>query len=170
DPISFGPERLNDFFFVKNGTVFHQFNHGAYGGTPKALFESQYKYVEQMKSSIRDWMDGATGYRQCMTLAKQRLAEIMHIPIQWPVTGPVSFINPITAALEANASSINIRIAIFSHISAYPPVILSVKELVELFHQYNISVIVDEAHALGNIEINIEDISNVDYYFTNSHK
>ncbi|CAF3978165.1 unnamed protein product [Rotaria sordida] len=105
-----------------------------------------------------------------MTLARQRLAEIMHIAIQWPVTGPESFINPITAALEANASTINIHIAIFSHISAYPSVILSVKELVELFHQYNISVIVDGAHALGNIEINVEDMSNVDYYFTNTHK
>ncbi|CAF3794435.1 unnamed protein product [Rotaria sordida] len=151
DPISFGSERLNDFFFVKNGTVFHQFNHGTYGGTPKALFESQYKYVEQMKSSIRDWMDGATGYRQ--------------------FTGPESFINPITAALEANASTINIRIAIFSHISAYPSVILSVKELVELFHQYNISVIVDGAHALGNIEINIEDIkSSVIFYVRHDHQ
>ncbi|CAF1451912.1 unnamed protein product, partial [Rotaria sordida] len=79
DPIPFGPERLNDFFFVKNGTVFHQFNHGAYGGTPKIVVESQYKYVEQMESSIRDWMNGETGYRQCITLAKQRLAEMMHI-------------------------------------------------------------------------------------------
>ena len=25
DPVPFGNERLNDFFFVKNGTVFHQF-------------------------------------------------------------------------------------------------------------------------------------------------
>jgi len=176
-------------------------------------------------------MNGATGYRQCITTAKQRLAEMMHIknasdtvlvdnaseginaiirnldpplgpsdyildlsiayapfkglyqwlssrygikilevPIQWPVTGPESFIKPITATLEANASSINIRIAIFSHISAYPAVILPVKQLVELFHQYNIPVIVDGAHALGNIEINISDMSNVDYYFTNTHK
>jgi hypothetical protein len=25
DPIPFGNERLNDFYFVKNGTIFHQF-------------------------------------------------------------------------------------------------------------------------------------------------
>ncbi|CAF1304248.1 unnamed protein product [Adineta steineri] len=231
DPIPFGNDRLNDFFFVKNGTIFHQFNHGAYGGTAKIVVESQYKYVEQMESSIREWMNGATGYRKCIISAKQRLAEMMNIkntsdtvlvdnaseginaiirnldpplgssdyildlstaygpfkglyqwlgsrygvktlevPIQWPVTGPESFIQPITAALEANASSINIRVAIFSHVSAYPAVILPVKQLVELFHRYNIPVIVDGAHALGNIEINIEDMSNVDYYFTNTHK
>ncbi|CAF0865032.1 unnamed protein product [Adineta ricciae] len=206
-------------------------NHGAYGGTAKVVVQSQYQYVEQMESSIREWMNGATGYRQCIKAAKQRLAAMMHIkntsdtvlvdnaseginvilrnldpplgssdyildlsiaygpfkglyqwlgsrygvktleiPIQWPLTGPESFIQPITAALKANASSLNIRIAIFSHISAYPAVILPIKELVELFHQYNIPVIIDGAHALGNIEINIEDMSNVDYYFTNTHK
>ncbi|CAF3268322.1 unnamed protein product [Rotaria socialis] len=231
DPIPFGNERLNDFFFVKNGTIFHQFNHGAYGGTPKIVVASQYTYVEQMESSIDAWMNRATGYRQCITSAKQRLSTMMNIknasdtvlvdnaseginviirnldpplgpsdyildlsiaygpfkglyqwlgsrygvkvlevPIQWPVTGPASFIDPITAALKANASTIKIRAAIFSHVSAYPAVILPVKELVELFHQYNIPVIVDGAHALGNIEINVEDMSDVDYYFTNTHK
>lgn len=176
-------------------------------------------------------MNGATGYRQCITSAKQQLATMMHIknasdtvlvdnaseginavirnldpplgpsdyildlsiaygpfkglyqwlssrygikilevPIIWPIKGPESIIAPIIAALEANASTINIRIAIISHISAYPAVILPVKEIVELFHRYNIPVIVDGAHALGNININIEDMSNVDYYFTNTHK
>jgi selenocysteine lyase/cysteine desulfurase len=176
-------------------------------------------------------MNGATGYRQCIAAAKQRLSELMHIksssdtvlvdnaseginaiirnlepplgpseyildlstaygpfkglyqwlgsrygvnvlevPIQWPVTGPESFIKPITAALEANASTLNIRIAIISHVSAYPAVILPVNQLVELFHRYNIPVIVDGAHALGNIEINIAAMSDVDYYFTNTHK
>ncbi len=96
--------------------------------------------------------------------------KVLEVPIQWPVTGPESFIKPITAALEANASTLNIRIAIISHVSAYPAVILPVNQLVELFHRYNIPVIVDGAHALGNIEINIADMSNVDYYFTNTHK
>jgi selenocysteine lyase/cysteine desulfurase len=94
----------------------------------------------------------------------------LEIPIHWPVTGPESFIEPITAALEANAASLNIRVAIFSHISAYPAVILPVKQLVALFHQYHIPVIVDAAHALGNIEIDIGDMSDVDYYFANTHK
>ena len=96
--------------------------------------------------------------------------QVYEIPIQWPITGPDSFLLPITAALQANASKLNIRIAIFSHVSAYPAVILPVKQLVELFHQYNIPVIVDGAHALGNIDIDIDDMSDVDYYFTNTHK
>jgi hercynylcysteine S-oxide lyase len=176
-------------------------------------------------------MNGAMGYRQCITSAKQRLSAMMNItntsdavlvdnaseginaiirnldpplgandtildlsiayapfkglyqwltsrygvrvfevPILWPITGPESFIGPIINALQMNASTLNIRVAIFSHVSAYPAVILPVKELVELFHRYQIPVIIDGAHALGNIPINIADMSQVDYYFTNTHK
>ncbi|CAF1587321.1 unnamed protein product [Didymodactylos carnosus] len=75
-----------------------------------------------------------------------------------------------TTALKANASTLNIRIAIISHVSAYPVVILPVNELVKLFHEYKIPVIVDGAHCIGNINVNIEKMSNVDYYFTNTHK
>ena len=95
---------------------------------------------------------------------------VFEIPILWPVTGPESFMNPIRDALQNNASKLNIRIAIISHVSAYPAVILPVKELISLFHRYEIPVIVDGAHALGNIPIDIGDMSDVDYYFTNTHK
>jgi selenocysteine lyase/cysteine desulfurase len=176
-------------------------------------------------------MTGAMGYRQCITLAKQRLAALMNIkntsdtvlvdnaseainaiirnldpplmstdtildlsiayapfkglyqwlssrygvhvleiPIQWPITGPESFVQPIVAALTNNASTLNIRIAILSHVSAYPAVILPIQQLITLFHRYRVPVIIDGAHALGNIPIDIDDMSNVDYYFTNTHK
>jgi cysteine sulfinate desulfinase/cysteine desulfurase-like protein len=68
--------------------------------------------------------------------------------------------------------------------------VLPVKQLVALLHTYNIPVIVDGAHAVGNVNINIDDMSNVDCegilafrllkplsevstsadYFTNLHK
>ena len=176
-------------------------------------------------------MNGADGYRQCITSAKQRLGAMMNIknasdtvlvdnaseginaiirnldpplgpndtiidlstaygpfkglyqwlstrygvqvfeiPIVWPVDGPNSFYRPILNALQTNASRMNIRVAIISHVSAYPAVVLPVKELVTLFHRYGIPVIVDGAHALGNVPINIADMSDVDYYFTNTHK
>jgi len=90
--------------------------------------------------------------------------------IVFPLTGPESFLVPVQQTLAMNASSINIRVAVISHISAYPAAILPVKELVELFHSYNIPVIVDGAHALGNIKIDIQNMGNPEYYFTNIHK
>ena len=84
--------------------------------------------------------------------------------------GSESFIDPTTSTLEANASTINICIVAISHASAYPAVILLVMQLEELCHLHKIPVIIDGAHALENIEIDIEDMSNFDHYFTNTHK
>ena len=80
--------------------------------------------------------------------------KILQIPITWPVTGDESFIVPVQSALaEAKQNGLNLRVAIISHISAYPSVILPVKQLVEAFHAYFIPVVIDGAHAMGNIPV-----------------
>ena len=75
------------------------------------------------------------------------------IPIMWPLTGDDSFTVPVANFLANNASTINIRCAVFSHISAYPSVLLPVAALTALFHQYNIPVIIDGAHALVTSDV-----------------
>jgi selenocysteine lyase/cysteine desulfurase len=82
------------------------------------------------------------------------------VPISWPVTSADSFLDPVRAVLAANASTLNIRVAVISHISAYPSVVLPVADLTTLFHSYGIPVIVDGAHALGNIAINVPSLGN----------
>jgi selenocysteine lyase/cysteine desulfurase len=97
----------------------------------------------------------------------------MTADIVFPVTGPESFIDPVRLVLESQVAAGtlgNIRIAVISHISAYPSVVLPVESLVSLFHEYNIPVVVDGAHALGNIEINLQKRGHLDYYFANAHK
>ena len=198
---------------------FTQFNHGAYGGTPIPVIKAQFEYVSTMESNLENWMNGATGYRQCIGAARQLLANITKVKdandtvlvdnateginvilrtlepplgpdqyifdlsteygpfvalykwlesrygtkvitadIGFPVIGTASFLDPVRAVLEANSSTLNIRIAVISHVASYPSVILPVRELVELFHQYGIPVVVDGAHALGNIDINLGDM------------
>ena len=93
------------------------------------------------------------------------------VNITWPVTGPESFIEPVRSALELAASlSLNIRVAVISHISAYPSVVLPVRELVDLLHSYGIPVVVDGAHALGNIPVDIMALGNPEVWFGNAHK
>ena len=92
------------------------------------------------------------------------------VPIQWPVTGPESFIDPVRATLEANASTLNIRVAVISQITAYPAVIVPVRALCNLFHAHGIPVIVDGAHALGNIAVDLQSMGDPDYAFWNIHK
>ena len=72
--------------------------------------------------------------------------------------------------LAANASSLNLRVAVISSISAYPAVSLPVKALVELFHSYGVPVIVDGAHSLGNVAVDLQQWGNPDFAFWNAHK
>lgn len=187
DPFGHGLRRF--FFFPEN---FTQLNHGAYGGTPRPVLESQYGYMQKMEQNINEFMNGATGYRACILEARNALSgmanapvndtvlvdnaseaindllrnfepplsadeyildlstgygpfqalyawlgerlgvQTLTVPIAWPVTGPESFVDPVRTALQSNASSINIRVAVISQISAYPAVTLPIKELVEV--------------------------------------
>ena len=95
---------------------------------------------------------------------------LLTVPIAWPVTGPESFTAPVASFLAANASLYNIRIAVISHISAYPSALLPVRELVTILHAHNIAVAVDGAHALGNIPFSVADMGDPEYYFANAHK
>lgn len=89
--------------------------------------------------------------------------------IDFPVSGDESFIGPVRALL-ANSTHLNIRVAIISQIAAYPCVTLPVKGLVDLFHSYNIPVVVDGAHALGNIPFDVQAMGDIDYGLWNLHK
>jgi kynureninase len=88
---------------------------------------------------------------------------------QWPVQGDSSFIEPLAAFLQANASSLNIRCCVISHISAYPSVVLPIAQLTRLLRSYNIVTIIDGAHAVGNIDIDVTSV-DPDYYLGNMHK
>lgn len=103
-------------------------------------------------------------------LGERQGVQVLQVPISWPVTSADSFLDPVRAVLAANASTLNIRVAVISHISAYPSVVLPVADLTTLFHSYGIPVIVDGAHALGNIAINVPSLGNPEYYLTNFHK
>jgi selenocysteine lyase/cysteine desulfurase len=224
----FGHALRADFFFASNYT---QFNHGAYGGTPRPVVAAQYTYVARMEADTESWMNGANGYRACILAARQAIAGMINVsnyndtvlvdnaseginsvirnmepplgpdevildlstvyapfaglftwmgsrngvsvitaPITFPVTGAESFLAPVRALLQANASSLNIRVALISHITAYPSTVAPVRELVELLHSYSIPVIVDGAHALGNIQIDVGGMGDPEYYFANAHK
>jgi hypothetical protein len=113
--------------------------------------------------------------RHGASAGKQLLSSPAPLPLplslapQWPLSGDASFIEPLAAFLKANASSLNIRCCVISHISAYPSVILPVAALTRLLRSYNIISIIDGAHAVGNIDIDIT-AADPDYYLGNMHK
>lgn len=61
------------------------------------------------------------------------------------------------------------KIACFDHISSIPSLIFPVKQLCSLFRKYGIIGVVDAAHAIGHIPLNLSDIEP-DIYVSNFHK
>ncbi|KAH3756071.1 PLP-dependent transferase [Pelomyxa schiedti] len=62
-----------------------------------------------------------------------------------------------------------IRLASISHIESRPSTVFPLHLLIPMLHNYNITVVIDGAHALGNIPIDLQALKP-DYYFCNTHK
>jgi selenocysteine lyase/cysteine desulfurase len=62
-----------------------------------------------------------------------------------------------------------IKIASIDHISSVPALIFPVKKIIELLKKHDIIVLIDGAHSVGQIKLNITDI-NPDFYISNFHK
>ncbi|KAJ9521145.1 hypothetical protein QJQ45_022843 [Haematococcus lacustris] len=63
-----------------------------------------------------------------------------------------------------------LALAILDHVISFPPVILPVKELVEVCRQMGARVLLDGAHAFGSVpDLDVPSLG-VDYYTSNLHK
>lgn len=61
------------------------------------------------------------------------------------------------------------RLACFGHIPSNYPVIMPVEEIVKLCHSKGVPVLIDGAHALGSLPLNLAGLK-ADYYVANAHK
>ena len=78
----------------------------------------------------------------------------------------------IVAAVEEQLSTFpqgSVKLASFSHITSVPSLILPVKRLAAVCHAHGTLVLVDGAHALGHIPLDIPSIG-ADFYVGNGHK
>lgn len=79
-----------------------------------------------------------------------------------------SVVYAVEEALKAELPG-TVKLASFSHIISVPGAILPIKRLVQVCRKYNVQVLVDGAHCLGHIPIDVQDI-DPDYYVANGHK
>ena len=63
----------------------------------------------------------------------------------------------------------NVKLIVFDHISSTPAVVFDVEKMIEYFRRENILTLIDGAHAIGAIELNLTKL-NPDFYLTNTHK
>jgi hypothetical protein len=74
------------------------------------------------------------------------------------ITSDDALVAAVAAAIPSNA-----RIAVIDHVTSNTGFVLPVKRLVELFHSRGVEVVVDGAHAIGMLDLNLRDLG-ADYY------
>ncbi len=84
--------------------------------------------------------------------------EIINVTIEFPLTGPESYLTPVQQALNTYGTSI--KLATFDHISSYPASILPVQQLSAACHAAGVA---------GQIELDVTSL-DVEFYVSNAHK
>jgi selenocysteine lyase/cysteine desulfurase len=108
-------------------------------------------------------------------LVENQSIEVVQVPVVFPGKGknPTGINGTLLESIETVlVKDKRIKIAIFSHITSAPGIILPVHDLCKLCKRYEVSVVIDGAHALGHIPVDIKSLeaSGMDYWMSNGHK
>lgn len=102
--------------------------------------------------------------------AKQRGMNVKLINIQVPVKDKQTFLQQFEDELKKSDSK-DIRIAVIDHITSATAILFPIVELTDLFHSYNIPVIVDGAHGPGQVYPHLSlNKLKCDFYIGTFHK
>lgn len=97
-------------------------------------------------------------------LQQQHALQVVTVTVSLPPSK-----SAIIAAVKAALTAHDIKLVSLSHITSVPSFILPIHELILVCRQHGALVLIDGAHALGQIPINITRLSP-DFYVSNGHK
>ena len=123
------------------------------------ILSTAYSVVPNILTYLNSWTKGAV--------------QFVTVPIEFPVSGAADFVAPVQAALDAAAKEGHpFRLAVFSHISSVPAVVLPVEELATICAAAGVRTFIDGAHAVGQITVDMTALekAGVTYYTGNGHK
>ncbi|CAF3991928.1 unnamed protein product [Rotaria sp. Silwood2] len=63
----------------------------------------------------------------------------------------------------------NVKLIVFDHISSVPAILFDIETMIKYFRKQGILTLVDGAHAVGAIELNLTKL-DPDFYLSNTHK
>ena len=139
-------------------------------------------FAENVTQAINDVMwslpltkdDGvlvtSVGYNSVNTITREvckaRSANYHEVPLQFPLDNPREVLTP-EAVVKLYADYINdhrdIKIAIVDHITSSSALLMPVKEIIKFCHSKGVEVLVDAAHAPGQVKIDMTEM-DPDYY------
>ena len=113
----------------------------------------------------------SNAYKMVVEAVELKNCFIVTVPIVFPLEGSVQDIHAgmVRRVDEALSKNPSVKLCIFSHISSMPAMIEPVAALTRVCHTHNAKVLIDGAHAPGQIPVDIMDIQ-CDYYTGNCHK
>ncbi|OWF37410.1 L-cysteine desulfhydrase-like [Mizuhopecten yessoensis] len=91
-------------------------------------------------------------------------AVLQEVQLNFPVTSKEQVITLVKDTLRPG-----VKLALFDHIPSNAPVILPLKEIISICKDRGVPVLVDGAHALGALPLDIRAL-DPDYYVSNAHK
>jgi isopenicillin-N epimerase len=94
-------------------------------------------------------------------------ATVLEVPMEYP-TDEDRIVAAVEAALDAPGGE-RVRFALLDHIVSAPGFIMPIERLLAVCRARNITTLVDGAHAIGQIALNLTAL-DADYYVTNGHK
>ena len=97
-------------------------------------------------------------------VVEQAGARIVEAPVQLPDPTPDGIVGAIAAALTPRT-----RIAVIDHVTSPSALVLPVREIVAVCHAAGVPVLIDGAHAPGQIDLDLTAIG-ADWYVGNCHK
>ena len=97
-------------------------------------------------------------------VATQTGSIVKEVKIPFPARSDEEIINHIESALNSNT-----KLLLIDHIASASATIFPVEEIAKMAHDKGVKVLVDGAHAIGQIDLDIPSLG-VDWYVTNAHK
>ena len=209
---------LRHLWALEEGMVF--LNHGAYGATPRELFERQHEwrlrmeaqpprfFMNELPALVRNaaaalaefvgagaartvLLENATSgmnavlrslrfapgdrivttdhvygaVRNALRFAAERDgAEVVEVPVAMPLRGASEVADAIDSALDGRT-----RLVVVDHIASPSALVFPVAEIVRRVRARDIPVLVDGAHAPGQVDLEVDAIG-ADWYVGNGHK
>jgi len=97
---------------------------------------------------------------------KQEIIELRELEIAYPIPTADELCQQVDAAL---AQKPHIRLAVFDHITSPSALVLPIERLVKICRRHDVRVLIDGAHAPGQIPLDLNRL-NADYYVGTCHK
>lgn len=97
-------------------------------------------------------------------VAEQNRCRVVVVELPFPIAGPHVVLERMRDAITPRT-----RLALVDHVTSATGLLMPLSELIELFHEHDVEVLVDGAHAPGMIPVDLRALAP-DYYTGNCHK